>query len=575
MNGNELICASMERLGIAHVFGVPGTQSLGFFEALRKSRLRTVAPTSESSAAFMAIGYYRASGRLAVLTTIPGPGFAFTLAALAEAQHDSTALLYITDAPPSTDRAFALQALDQARMAGPVTKAIFEIQEVSEIPETITKAYLTALGEEPGPVMVHIRPSARREKVSQQRATEMLAHCRGDLVRQKPLSEQVSALSARLRSCKRPLVYAGQGTLDCAQQLRQFAEILEAPVVMTRSARGVLPMDHRLAFAFNFNSNGADAFDELLDQADLILVLGCKLGHNGTAGFRIRLPEEKLVRVDSSGSVLRSNYPARLSIQCDVPSLVAAILERTQEWNSRHSGWDIDELSSMRVEGCTEIGEARCEPELRGSDSRPGTFFSRLREYLPRESCVITDSGRHQVLTTRYFLSLAPRELVIPSDFQSMGFGISAAIGARFACPQKSVVVIVGDGGMAMCGMELLTAVREGLNLTVIVFNDEALGQIEQQQHSEYGFAHATSLRNPDFKVFAESMGLRYEKWSTGTEDSLRRVIGSPGITLVEVNMGAGGALKLQQLKGIGKSWTSSIFGESSMQWLKQKVKKS
>ncbi len=575
MNGNELICAALERLGIAHVFGVPGTQSLGLFEALRKSSLRTIAATSESSAAFMAIGYYRASGRLPALTTIPGPGFAFTLAALAEAQHDSTALLYITDAPPVADRAFALQALDQTRMAGPVTKAIFEVQEASEIPETTAKAYLAALSEEPGPVMVHIRPSARSEQISQQRATELLAHCRGGFSREKPLPEQVSALSDLLHSSRRPLIYAGQGTLDCSRHLREFAEALQAPVVMTRSARGVLPMDHRLSFAFNFSSDGADSFNDLLDRADLILVLGCKLGHNGTAGFRIRLPEEKLVRVDSSGSVLRSNFPARLSIQSDVPCLVAAILERMPDWNPRDRGWDINQLSKLRVEGYAEIGTPRPEPALRGSDSRPGMFFARLRQNLARESCVLTDSGRHQVLTTRYFSSFAPRGLIIPSDFQSMGFGISAAMGAKIACPEEPVVLVVGDGGMAMCGMELLAAVREKLNLTVVVFNDEALGQIEQQQRSEYGFAHATSLRNPNFKTFAESMGLKYENWSTGGEDLLLRAIKSPGITLVEVKMGAGGALKVQQLKGIGKTWTSSIFGEGSMQWLKQKVKKS
>jgi len=238
MNGNELICASLERLGSTHVFGVPGTQSLGLFEALRKSRLRTVAATSESSAAFMAVGYNRASGRLAALTTIPGPGFAFTLAALAEAQHDSTALLYITDAPPQSDRAFPLQALDQTRMAGPVTKAIFEVGEASEIPVAITNAYVTALTGEPGPVMVHIRPSARSEQVSQQSATQLLAHCRGELARQKPHPTQVSALAALLRSSQRLLIYAGQGTLDCPQQLRELAEALQAPVVMTRSARG-------------------------------------------------------------------------------------------------------------------------------------------------------------------------------------------------------------------------------------------------------------------------------------------------------------------------------------------------
>jgi acetolactate synthase-1/2/3 large subunit len=186
----------------------------------------------------------------------------------------------------------------------------------------------------------------------------------------------------------------------------------------------------------------------------------------------------------------------------------------------------------------------------------------------------VTDSGQHQVLATRYFSPMVPRGLVIPSDFQSMGFGISAAIGAKFACPGKPVVLIIGDGGMAMSGMELLTAVREKLNLTVVVFNDGALGQIQQQQRSEYGFAHATTLRNPDFEIFAKSMGLGFERWNACDTEMFGRAISHKGVTLIEVRAGAGAALRVQQLKGVGKSWTGSIFGEGAVRWLKRKVHK-
>jgi acetolactate synthase-1/2/3 large subunit len=272
--------------------------------------------------------------------------------------------------------------------------------------------------------------------------------------------------------------------------------------------------------------------------------------------------------------VLRSNYPARLSIHADVPALLAELLGRARGWDSRDCGWDLEHLSGLRMDGRAEIGAACPEPQLRASPSNPGAFFDSLRQSLPRDSCVVTDSGQHQVLTTRYFAAMVPRGLVIPSDFQSMGFGISAAIGAKFACPGKPVVLVIGDGGMAMSGMELLTAVREKLNLTVVVFNDGALGQIQQQQRSEYGFAHATTLRNPDFEIFAKSMGLGFERWNACDTEMFGRAISHKGVTLIEVRAGAGAALRVQQLKGVGKSWTGSIFGEGAVRWLKRKVNK-
>jgi acetolactate synthase-1/2/3 large subunit len=154
-SGNEIVCATLEALGVTTVFGVPGTQTVPLFEALRRSRLRTVLATHELGACFMANGYYRASGRPGVLVTIPGPGFAYALAGLAEARADSAAVVHLTERPARSPRErFLLQHIDQASIAGPLVKRVLDVDTPSRIPESLGEAFALAPAGEPGPVLV-------------------------------------------------------------------------------------------------------------------------------------------------------------------------------------------------------------------------------------------------------------------------------------------------------------------------------------------------------------------------------------------------------------------------------------
>jgi acetolactate synthase-1/2/3 large subunit len=204
-----------------------------------------------------------------------------------------------------------------------------------------------------------------------------------------------------------------------------------------------------------------------------------------------------------------------------------------------------------------------------------GSFFAALRRILPRNGIVVTDSGLHQGLVRRHFDVLAPRGLILPSDLQSMGFGLPAAIGAKLASPERPVVVVLGDGGFAMSGMELLTAVREKIPLTVIVFNDGRLNLIRLQQFSNFGRSESVDILNPDFGAFAAAVGARYALVDGNAEGVLRSAVGSTHVTLVEVLVGDSPAIHLIRAKGFTRETARRVLGPGIVRWIKNRLRTS
>ncbi|MGA7993057.1 MAG: thiamine pyrophosphate-binding protein [Thermoanaerobaculia bacterium] len=525
MIGAERLCRALESLGVEVVFSLPGTQNVALFEALRKSRLRTIVATHELSASFMAIGYALASGRPGVLLTIPGPGFTYSLTGLAEALLDSVPLVSIVGKPAEgPGRRFQFQSLDQRAIATPLVKRIFDLESSGSIEATLEEAFAVSQAGEPGPVLVQVPANLLSDEVP----ASPLSPSQARLSSPPPVEE----IAHRLEKAQRIVLYVGQGANGAAAELEQLAELLQAPFVTTTSARGVVPESN--PWALCVDRGNISALNDLLESADLILALGCKFSHNGAHGFRLRLAPDRLVHVDASESVLGANYDASFTLAADVPSVIRALLACPASLKrTAGSGFSEEEAGRWRRR-ITEVAP-QAGTTIRGA--RPSSiegFFAALRSAMPAESCLILDSGRHQLMARRHFRVLRPRGLVLPADLQSMGFALPAAVGAKLAREERTVVAILGDGGFAMSGLELLTAVRERIPLTVIVFNDGVYGAISRQQLAAYGRLHGTELKNPDFQQFAESVGARYMLLRNDIESSLAGVVRSGGVCLVE-----------------------------------------
>jgi acetolactate synthase-1/2/3 large subunit len=538
VTGGERLCRALEDLGVEVVFGLPGSQNVGLFEALRTSHLRTIVATSELAASFMANGYARATGRPGVLATIPGPGFTYALTGLAEAFLDSTPLLHILGRPgEGPGRRFQLQALDQRGILEPLVKRVFDLETFENVEAVLADAYALALSGEPGPVVVHV-PSRLEGDAGPPRSVKSSPTA--------PPTPDTTDLRRRLLEAKRPLLYVGQGACGAAAELRTLVETRRIPLVATTSARGILPENH--PWVVPFDRGSAETLNEFADSADLILALGCKFSHNGAHGFRLKLPADRLVQVDASAQVLGANYDAASLIAADAPWVIRTLLDAGKSSPSL-SEWTAEEIGRWRERAYT-LYQSGWEPKVRGlSPPTIESFFGALRGAMPADSCLVLDSGLHQMVARRYFPVLGPGGLMLPADLQAMGFALPASIGARIGRPDRPVVALVGDGGFAMSGFELLTAVREKLRLTVIVFNDGHYGLIRKQQLGRRWHAYGTDLLNPDFQGIAEACGARYCRLGDGAEGDLTKVVAGPGVTLVEVLLRDAGRQRTRRVR--------------------------
>ncbi|HJU26320.1 MAG TPA: thiamine pyrophosphate-binding protein, partial [Rhodanobacteraceae bacterium] len=294
--GAQRIVQALQQLGARCVFGLPGTQNVALFEALRTSQLRLVVATNELSAAMMANGYYRASGRPGVLLTIPGPGFTWALTGLAEAALDSAAILHVTNAPArGPGHRFQLQAIDQAAMAAPLARRVVNVESAGEIAAKIAEAWHECRAGEPGPVLVQVS-----REVWKQDSTDAV-NLTVPTDASPSLPPDAAAVAQALKQARRRVLLLGQGCNDAANEATRLAEHLSAAVVTTTSGRGVVPEDHPLSLGYALAANDADGLNALIDASDLVLAIGCKFSHNGSRGFRLNIPAQKLIHVDASG----------------------------------------------------------------------------------------------------------------------------------------------------------------------------------------------------------------------------------------------------------------------------------
>ena len=543
----QAMFSTLKSLGVTHVFGMPGTQTVPLFEALRQSGLNTVVPTHELAASFMAGAFYRVAGRPAALLTIPGPGFAYALTGLAEARLDSAALIHIVPAAEEGPSArFALQAIPQTNLAASLAKAVLTVPSESDLATAIERAFAIATSGEPGPVVVQLDDKAQRGDMP-----SLASNLSGGVGATHALDRVIE----RVHAARRPVIYAGQGCLGAAPVLLELVEHWGAPVLTTPSARGIVPEDHHLVMGFDTHRDTTDAVNELLVGADLVLVIGARLGHNGTAGHHVKFDPARTIHVDTDAAVLGRVCPLESCVNMRAEDFLAQV---SRQGLSR-SSWSDSQVATAR----TAIGvpAARAaEPIIAGVST--ARFFAALRATLPRDCIMVTDTGLHQVMARRHFPVLAPGGLLTPSDFQSMGFGLPAAIAAKLAAPERPVVALIGDGGLCMSGMELATAAGLGLPLPVLVFDDGKLNQIRLSQQAAFGSDFGTTLPGLDFSALAAATGVRFAEVESDPAPTLTAALSAGGPTLLRVPVGDSPGIRRVRTVARAKALVRAGLGE-------------
>src|SRR4029077_19007409 len=273
-----------------------------------------------------------------------------------------------------------------------------------------------------------------------------------------------------------------------------------------------------------------------LAGVDLCLVLGGQLSHVATAGYRMALPDQHMIWVRPAVGVGEGHFSRGRVIAGEPRDLLEAW---RRQGVAAASKWTDADMRSWRDRLTRTRHMALPEPRVQGVEGETAeAFFAAVGSALPRDAIVVTDSGLHQVLTRRYLQVFEPRGLIFPSDFQSMGFGVPAALGAELAAPGRPAVAVIGDGGFLMMGLDLLTAVKESISVIVVVYNDGQLNLIRLQQINEYGREHGVAVPRIDFALFAESAGVTYRLVEGDPALAIRDALAANGPALVEVRLG-------------------------------------
>ena len=530
LTGAEALSRALVESGVQVVFGIPGVDNLALFEALRRSGIRIIPTTHEQGAAFMANGYGRATGKPGVFVTVPGPGLTNSLTPIAEALVDSTPMLGIVTDVPQSDRSFKMHEIRQTLLAQPIAKSVQAIESVSDLASAVKEMLARTRREEPGPCILQV-PS----NLFWERAEQVASSDGTPLPHNAPPSELDQVIS-RLKAAKRVGLFVGLGAADAAQEVCQLAEWMCAPVATTGSGRGVLDESHPLSLGFAWRGGSIDPVNRIFATCDLVLAIGAKFSQNGTHDYRLQIGCP-IIHVDASAEVLGRNYKAEIAVRSDAGAFVRSLLEQRTIIEQRHDK-EIRELIHAERRSCeARLWSNNNTTLFIGEEAlTPVEFFEELRRLLPADAILVTDAGYHERLTIQNWLVHQPRTLINPSNYESMGFAIPTAIGAAVAFPERSVVAIVGDGGLVMSGLELMTAVRENINLTIIVLNNNGFGIIKKIQQDFFGASVAVDVNAPNFKVLAESIRMNFQSTSAGIS-ALGQAIHHSAPTLLEVKM--------------------------------------
>lgn len=512
LTGGEAVVRMLENLGVTHSFGMAGFQHLPYYEAIRKSdKVRHVLIRNEQAGAFMADAFARASGKVAVCDATAGPGATNLLTGVAESFYAGIPVLAITS---SVIRAFvgrgANQECEQREMFRPVVKESVYVNAIERIPELMKKAFRIAVEGRPGPVHIDIPEDVfHGEADFDEKAFEVdIPANTFPLSRIVPQHAQIEAACELLAKAERPVILAGGGVHNSAawEELRALAEKLAIPVATTISGKGSIPEKHPLSL--NVCGRYFRFANEFVKNADVLLVVGCRLAEMSTVRWSLISDETKIVRIDIDQKALGMGYNADVALLGDAKATIGLILDGLNARGIENKDY---------TEKAAAIAETRAKWALSVADKTEDTsspiniahMLKILQGILPEDAIMVGDGGFSAHWSSVYWdvNGTDGRHYLANRGQAAIGYGLPAVLGCKFACPDKTVIALSGDGGLGYSFMELETAVREKQNIILIVVNNRALGYIKALQHAVYGEYISTDFEDVRYGEMAAMLG--------------------------------------------------------------------
>lgn len=511
VSGGEVIVRSLIEEGIDTIFGLPGTHVLGLYAALHdySDRFRHVLGRFEPSMGFMADGYARASGRVGVVVVTAGPGATGLVTPLAQAAVEGAPIVALAGLTPikAAGRGYYHEFRDvnaQLSIFKSFTKLAVRVEDPREIPRILARAFKTAKEGRPGPVYVELP----RDIIESE--TEWVGYIKEEPTRTKPDLDLVDLAARELLNAERPVIYVGGGVIaaNASDALIKVAEELGAPVVTSVMGKGAIPFNHPLHGGLAAGYFGDPPAVKLVEGADIVLAIGTRFSELGTGMWSLPI-RGRLIHVNVDPHDIGRNYKADLAIVSDALEFLNALYDRI-----RGKGPGRDRGIKLISEAKASFGNQYLR-ELGYDESKinPSDLVNALAHVIDNDmhegkAVVTCDAGGNQVAMFQLPV-YRPRTYFNPAGFTSLGFAIPAAIGAKVARPDATVVATTGDAAFFMTGMEIATAAELGLRIAFVIFNDRAQGVLKLQQRLLYGGKVYASHTYPmDFCKFAESLNV-------------------------------------------------------------------
>ena len=507
LTGAEILCESLTKLGVRHIFGYPGGAILPVYDALGKSKLHHILVRHEQGATHMADGYARASGGVGVAMATSGPGATNMVTGIATAMLDSSPVVCITGQVSSkllgSD---AFQEIDITGITMPITKHNVVVSRAEDIARTVREAFLIANSGRPGPVLVDITKDAQQASCdfNWEASTPKLPPKRQRINYEPADFERAVEL---LNNAKRPLILAGHGIMvsGAMRVFDQFVHAGNLPVAMTLLGIGCFPASDPLNLGM-MGMHGEAWVNHAIQGADLLIAVGMRFDDRVTGDLRTYAKEARKIHIEIDRSEINKNVKVDAALIGDAREVLEQLLPRLEH---RERG---DWLGHIReLKGDSAVKDIQGLPD--NGHLYAAHVINDLWKETRGEAIVVTDVGQHQMWEAQYYHHNQPRTLVTSGGLGTMGFALPAAIGAKFAKPESDVWVVVGDGGFQMTMCELATIVQEKIKINIAIINNGFLGMVRQWQEIFYDKRYvATPLVAPDFAALANAFGIRGER---------------------------------------------------------------
>jgi acetolactate synthase-1/2/3 large subunit len=538
MRAADALCEALKAEGVEHIFGIPGGANLPIYDALYDAEITHIQARHEQGAGHAAEGYAKATGKVGVAFATSGPGATNMVTAIADAIMDSVPIVIITGQVRTeligTD---GFQEADVTGITMPVVKHSLLVTDPRQIPEYVHAAFHIASTGRPGPVLVDVPQDLSRADIE-------YAPAEGapDLPGYKPPTEgnikQIRLAAKALANAARPVIYGGGGIVnaDAAEEFRELCRSDRFPVTLTLMGLGAFPAPDEQWLGM-LGMHGTRAANYAMDEADLIVAVGARFDDRITGKLSEFAPRAKFVHIDVDPAEISKNVPAHIPIVGDAKDVLPKL---TREYRALKA----DE--SRLEEWWQRIRKWREEHPLRYEDSadseiKPQFMVETMYEATGGEAIITSDVGQHQMWAAQYFHFSEPRRWLNSGGLGTMGFGLPAAIGAKVARPDETVVCLAGDGSLIMVCQELATAAYHEIPVKVFLMNNGHFGMVRQWQELFWAerYKAVEMGPSPDWPKLAEAFGWTGMQCADKGElpDAMRTALDAEGPVLLDVHV--------------------------------------